>query len=136
MEKAKKWEEYTPQEKTDLLNHWFYYYGGTLISFQEIEDFRTLALTRQDDIFDFIMTSLITSNTIQSNLLVYCMRQNKVDELFEHVVKFSSLPADEQQKLSSIKQRITDEIVGTFLNPEPPVPMDVAIVIEPNKGKK
>ena len=136
MEKAKKWEEYTPQEKTDLLKHWFYYYGGTLVTFQEIEDFETLALTRQDDIFNYIMSSLITQKTIQSNLLVFCMRENKVEELFEHTIKFNDLPKDVQEKLSRLKQDITDEIVGTYLNPEPSKPMDIAIVVKSNNGKK
>ncbi len=137
MEKAKKWEEYSPKEKTDLLKHWFYYYGGTLISFQELEDFESLALTRQEEIFDLIMTSFLTQNTIQSNILVFCMRQNKVDELFKHIVRYNALPEEEQERLKNVRQVLTDEIVGTYLEPEPPVPMDVVITtVEKNPQKK
>ena len=31
MEQRKTWEEYSNEEKTTLLNHWVYYYGGIIM---------------------------------------------------------------------------------------------------------
>lgn len=134
------WEEYTEEEKTTLLNHWFYYYGGTIMTLKDIEDFRALSETRQDEIFNHIVTNYIFRRTIQSNLLVACIRDNKVDELFNHSLTKKDLKQEQEEIYERVRSIISNELISTFISPEPPVPMDIGIVVteedeEPKKGK-
>ena len=124
-EQRKKWEEFSSEEKTSILNHWFLYYGGLIVTLEEVENFRKLAETKQDDIFNFITTSFLFQNTIQSNVLVLSMRQNKVDELFNVTLKIDEVE-DEQARAQIEKARsfIVKEMVHTYLYPEPPVPLN------------
>ena len=129
-ENRKKWDEFSKEEKTSLLNHWFYYYGGVIVTLEEIEKFGELAKTKQEEIFNYITTSLICNNTIQTNVLVACMRQNKIDELFEHVINVQSIE-DEAAKaqIEEVRNYIVKEMVHSYLYPEPPVPMSVDVVV-------
>lgn len=139
MGNKKTWEEYTSEEKTTLLNHWFYYYGGIIMTLKDIEEFRKLSASRQDDIFNHIVTSFIFQNTIKSNLLLTCLREEKIDELFTHSLTRELFTDERLNKYEEARRIISEEILNTFINPELPVPMDVAIVIsddeEPKKHK-
>jgi len=117
MEKGKRWEEYTKDEQSKLLNHWYIYYGGLVVTFAEIEQFHELVPNHLDDIFDFIVTSFVANDTIQSNFLTICMRNNKLDDLFAHVVKCNQLTQKELEDIIPIRQFILDEIVDTYNNP-------------------
>ena len=128
-ENRKKWDEFSKEEKTSLLNHWFYYYGGVIVTLEEIEKFGELAKTKQEEIFNYITTSLICNNTIQTNVLVACMRQNKVDELFEHVINVQSIEDEAARaQIEEVRNYIVKEMVHSYLYPEPPVPMSVEVV--------
>lgn len=136
MSSKKVWEEYTPEEQTTLLNHWFYYYGGVVMTLKDLENFRNLSTTRQKDIFDHIVTSFIYQRTIKSNLLIACLREDKTEELFKQSLHRESFTEDLLEKYEHVRQEITEEIFNTFINPEPPVPMDIAIVIEDDHKPK
>ncbi len=137
MNNKKKWELLTPEEKTTLLNHWFYYYGGIIMTLKDMEDFRKLSKSKQDDIFDHIITIFLYKRTIQSNMLIKALREGKIDELFACSLDYGDIVEYQQENIyEEIKQMIFDELLQTFIYPQPPVPMDVAIVIEEdNKGK-
>ena len=134
MEKGKKWEELPSQTKIDLLNHWFVYYGGLLIAFDEIEKFNRLAETHPDEIFDTIVTSFLARNTIQSNVLIMSMRRGLVAELFKRVIKYKTLSEEEKVKFDSVRCMLVDELITTYLDPQPPVPMDIAIIVDESNG--
>ena len=137
--KDKKWNDYSNEDKSNILNHWFYYYGGVLVTLEEIEEFRKLAMTRQDDIFNYIVTSSLINKTIQTNVLVAYMRENRVDELFEHLIDMGNLSEPARRKVEAVRDFLIKEIVHTYLFPEPPVPMNIQIVIdeeEPGMGLK
>lgn len=138
MEKGKLWEEYSLEDKADILNFWFYYYGGVIVTLDEIEKFRELAKERPDDIFNYIVTSSFVQNTIQTNVLVACMRQDKLDELFATVINYEKLEENEKEYFRGLRKDLITAIVKAYHKPEPPVPMDVGIVVEegPNMGGK
>jgi hypothetical protein len=117
MDKGKTWDEYTKEEQANLLNHWYVYYGGLIVTLAEIDKFHELSLTHQDDIFNYILSSFIANNTIQSSFLTVCMRDNRLDELFENVVKYDDLTEDDKERINPVRQFILDEIVNTYLNP-------------------
>ena len=113
---TKKWEEYTKEEQTNYLTHWFHYYGNMIYNFQELEDFRKLAETRQDDIFDHIVTELLFNNTIQSGMLLKCMRENKLEELFETSLNKEKVMKifveDALPEYEKLRDEVTQEITG------------------------
>ena len=131
MEKKKKtWEDFSLEEKQSLLNHWFYYYGGAIMTLKEMDDFRKLASQRADDIFSHIVTNYVFNHTIQSNLLLNTMRAGKVDELFALSITPDKVVPGKENVLEDIRLRISDEILGSFVCPEPPIPMDVVIMVD------
>ena len=136
MPKDKKWEEFTEEEKTSLLNHWFYYYGGTIMTLKDIENFRKISGTKQDEIFNHIVTLYIYKRTIQSNLLVACLREQKTDELFAQSLKLEDVLEGKEQAFEDIRKMITNEILSSFIAPEPPVPMDIHIIVEDDGPKR
>ena len=138
MEKVNRWEDLEPSRKSELLNHWFYYYGGTVVTFDEIERFNELAKTNADDIFNYIVTSFIFDKTIQTNVLVGVMRSGEVKKFFEAIINYAELDEAQKKKIDPIRCSLLDEIEHTYAAPEPPVPMDIAIIVEdgPKLGGK
>lgn len=137
MGNKKTWDSLTPAEKTTLLDHWFYYYGGVILTLKDMEDFRKLSESRQDDIFHHILTNLLYRNTIKTNLFVACMREGKLDELFSHSLSFDDIVEYQMENVyEELKQFLFDELLQTYIYPQPPVPMDIAIVVEDDDEPK
>ena len=131
MEKQKKrWEDLEAGEKTSLLDHWFYYYGGMMMTLKDIAAFRELSATRQDDIFSHIVTNFVYHKTIQSNLLLLSMRNGKIDELFGYSIRPEDIKPGKEESFENVRGMILGEMLGSFISPEPPVPMDIHIVIQ------
>jgi hypothetical protein len=137
MGKVHKWEDLDAERKFELLDFWFYYYGGVPITWAEWKvDFKELAETYADQIFDYIITSFLFQKTIQTNLLVASMRAGKVKELFDSVINYSTLEEEDKKKIDPVRCSILEEIEESFAHPKPPVPMDIAIVVETGDGPK
>ena len=136
MEKSKKWEDFTSEEKTNLLNHWFHYYGGVLMTLKDIELFDELSKIKQDAIFNHIVTLYIYKKTIQSNMLISFMRENKLADLFSANLVRPMLSNKALEFYEEVRDIISNEIYKTYLKPEPPVPMDVEIIVEEPKKSK
>ena len=107
----KKWEDYSKQEQTNYLVYWFHQYGNMIYTFEELENFQKLAETRQDDIFNHIVTSLICMNTIKSGLLLTSMRENKVDELFEKSITKKIIEDEDLNDYEAIRDIVVKEII-------------------------
>jgi hypothetical protein len=111
----KKWEEYSKKEQTNYLTYWFHHYGNILYTLQELEDFGKLASTRQDDIFNHIVTEFIFKDTIQSGMLLAYMRENKIEELFEMSLtkeKVEEVNKEGISEYNEIRDVIVKEIIG------------------------
>ena len=107
----KKWEDYSKQEQTNYLVYWFHQYGNMIYTFEELENFQKLAETRQDDIFNHIVTSFICMNTIKSGLLLTSMRENKVDELFEKSITKKIIEDEDLNDYEAIRDIVVKEII-------------------------
>ena len=106
------------------------------MTLKDVEDFRKLSSSRQDDVFNHIVTSFIFQKTIKSNLLVTCMREEKVDELFSHSIQREMFTDEILEQYEAARRMISEEIFNTFINPEPPVPMDIEILVKDDKHPK
>ena len=125
---GKTWEEYTKQDQIELLKHWFLHFGEQP-TFEEIEKFNNLTITNREDILNYIITSFAHYNTIQTNFLIYCMRNNKVEELFRVLKSNNELSLKGEQ---IVKKIITDKIAKTYNNPETSTSMDVVVSVSKN----
>ena len=130
MEQRKTWEEYSNEEKTTLLNHWVYYYGGIIMTLKDIEEFRLLSSTRQDELFNHIVTNYIFRNTIQSNMLLFFLREGKINELLNASVSINDFSPERRSVYEEVRNMIANELLDTFISPEPSIPMDIEIVIK------
>ena len=135
MEQRKTWEEYSNEEKTTLLNHWVYYYGGIIMTLKDIEEFILLSSTRQDDIFNHIVTNYIFRNTIQSNMLLFFLREGKINELLNASVSINDFSEDKKDVYLDVRNEICNEIVNSFIKPKKSEPMDIEIIVDNGKTK-
>ncbi len=108
------WENCTKDEKKSLLIHWFNYYGGIIMELNDLENFGNLIEEKQDELFDHIVTNCIFRDTIQTNLLVQCMRNNKLDELFGCNIKYEDVPDILKEKYNIMRNKLFLEIEGSF----------------------
>ncbi len=130
--KKETWEKCNKQEKILLLKHWFYYYGGIIMDLEDMDKFNELVMEYKDEIFDHIVTSCVFRNTIQSNLLVECMRNGRVDELFSHSIKKEDISEEYKEQYNCIRNRLFKEIRNSFNNPKED---EVAVCIAVSKNK-
>ena len=116
--KLKKWEEYTEEEKYDLLIHYFYYYGKTFISLEEYEKYITIAKTNPDTILNYALIAFAKEEG--PTMLVYAIRNNKQDELLDACTK--AINKIDKNLYETIKDTFINQIVTTYNHPEPDIP--------------
>lgn len=125
--KLKKWEEYTDEEKEDLLIHYFYYYGKTFINLDEYEKYIELAKTNFDSILNYALIAF-TKNEGPTPL-VYAIRKGKQEELLNLCTK-----AIKEIKDKNLVETITDTfinlLVTTYNHPEPDIPFSEEQTLE------
>ncbi len=123
----KEWNLYTKEEKKDILNHWWYYYGKLLITFDEIEEFNRLLDSNTEDIYVSALMGYVQG--LSSQVLIAAMRQGRVEEYFKIL---PNVEDDEKLKevFKAISKDFLNEVVGTLNNPEPSVPMSDEEIIK------
>ena len=136
MEK-KKFDQYTKEEKIKILEFWFYYYGKTLVTLDEIHEIDELIETNPDRIFDYIAISYLANKTIAPTVLLQSMAMGELEKLFDSVPRIEDMDVSIQDNYRDFYYGLVDEIVHDMNNPQPSVPMDIIITAsdEP-KGKK
>ena len=123
----KKWNEYTNEEKSCLLLHWWHYYGKLLYSFAELEQFESLFRENPDRIFHIAVMSYYYG--FGSQILLLSMRSGKLDELFLTIPDYENTDEEFKKFIDGIESSFVEEIVTTYNNPEPNVPMDGSIIV-------
>lgn len=115
----KKFDDYTEEEKRALLNHWWYYYGKQLISLDVVEKFNELLVDDLEFVKNVALIGYIMKKTSQD--LIMAIKSGTIDELKDTVDKVVSskefLHIEEE-----LEKAFLEEVVGTYNNPEPPVP--------------
>lgn len=61
----KKWDQYSDQEKYELLFHWWFYYGKMIITEEENREFQELARCFPNQIMNFATLSYIVGKSSQ-----------------------------------------------------------------------
>ncbi len=107
----KKWEEYTIEEKRELLIYWFSHFSGMPISGVDSNQFKALVDERPDQLFDHIVTNFVYNTSMQSDLLLVFMRDNRVDQILSHSIKPEKLTEDSKESYYRIREFVAGEIV-------------------------
>lgn len=131
--KIKEWKDYSISEKNRLLHHWWYYYGKLIITLEEQQKFNELVDKDSDQVFALAVASYVHGESSQP--LIYAMRANKVEALMATIQKTESI-IDEKVKntFSLAENKLIIEIVRTYNNPQPSIPMSDNIIVEQIKG--
>lgn len=114
----KNWNEYTDIEQRQVLIHAFCYYGKSIFTLQEYEDYMTLISKSADDLLTVYIATYCCKKSGQRTILK-AMREENTDELFiashEYLEKFT------EQQVEEIKNHFISECVRTINTPEAPV---------------
>lgn len=113
----KLYRDYTKKEKSNLLYHWFNYYGKKDYTFGELDKFMQIVEEKTDGMFELAV--ILHSNGKGSTPILDAICNENLDELEKLIVDFKKIPKKEQD--DQIKLFIL-EIVNTYNNPEPSVP--------------
>lgn len=123
----KIWEDYTHEEKSDLLQHWWYYYGKMIITLAEWEEFNKLVKDNTDKVFDVAVINYVYG--VSSQPLICAMRENKVKELFESLPKIDEIQDEEfKTAYTQAKKGFIAMLIKSYNKPDPAVPMEKEIV--------
>ena len=117
----KKWNEYSLDEKNELLLHWWHYFGKSIYTFDELERFRGLIVEKSDQIFNFATIAYLANES--SRILLEAMRKNVVDKILE-LTDFSN-KKDKKTKtvLENASASLIVTLVNTYNDPEPDIPL-------------
>lgn len=117
----KEWNEYTGDEKSSLLTHWFHYYGKLLYTLDELEKFQDLTKKDSNKMFSAAVACYISGGN--SSLLLTGLRQD--GEKFIDVAgnRGGDLRDKNEEEYEAIASSFIEEIVTTYNNPKPDIPL-------------
>ena len=137
----KKWEEYTNEEKTEILMHWYHYYGKTMYTLENMEYFKKVSTENADKIMHIITTGYDYRATKNGPDPAIVMHETVrypffMELLLEECPDISTLSKAERTSFETSMANLVAEFVETYNNPQPAVPMTVAIIVKsPQKPK-
>ena len=117
----KEWNEYTEDEKSSLLTHWFHYYGKLVYTLDELEKFQDLTKKDSNKMFSAAVACYISGGN--SSLLLTGLRQD--GEKFIDVAgnRGGDLRDKNEEEYEAIASSFIEEIVTTYNNPKPDIPL-------------
>ncbi len=131
MEK-KKFSEYSIEEKKALLRHWWHYYGKEIYTFAEKEKIDSLIDENYDLIKDAAVFSFMFS-TGNNTQLLHAIRHGEAVAYLNGVLE-TLADVGLKQKREETEEKLIDELVHTYNNPEPDVPLSVEEFMEQIKN--
>lgn len=114
--RLKKWADYNEEEKTNLLLHYWNYYGNTINTMEEFYRYIDLVKSNSKQIFDFIIYCIDNKKNAQE-LMIYAMRSDNIERLISAFKKYET---DNYQEKS---EELIFRLVSSYNNPEPSIPL-------------
>lgn len=108
----KKFNEYTEEEKETLLLHVWNYRNHLLTTDKENEMFEELIKHNSQDVFDSIITSFSSGNTVEN--LIFAMRSGTLAEYFDNV-KDQKQDMDFSNEAEVIEREVLRIIVKSYI---------------------
>ena len=125
--KMNEFKNYTPEEKKSLLLHWWHYYGKGIYTLAEIEQFEKMIDENYDQVWGLAIAGFIHELTSQP--ILFAMREDKVADLLATLPVIEEQSDEFKEAYAKAEKALLTQIVQTYNNPEPSVPMDIAIVV-------
>ena len=125
----KEWNEYSAEEKVNLLNHHYHYYGKSIINLAEMEQMRDLIAQNPDLMWNLAVVSHITRSNAQTTL-VRTLRHNMIEELLRSLPDKSTFTEEEKEAYDLCGTHLLKETVETYNNPQPAKPMTTEQLLE------
>lgn len=138
---VKKFSEYSEEEKSQLLNHLWHYYGKHVYSLEDLTNYNQIVKSNSDKLFDLAVFTSFSGFNFQTIVLT-AMRGNNLHTLFSKLPTFEE-GTPEKREHDLFASKLLCEVVSNYNNPEPDVPMSdeeikeqVARLVKTNKNKK
>lgn len=109
----KKFSEYSKEEQKNLLLHWWFYYGKSVFSLDELECFEKIIDDDAQHAFDMAVVAFINNN--DSSILLSTMRAQRFEEL-EKIVRDIVSNASYLERKEAFEGAFLREIVTTLNN--------------------
>lgn len=115
----KRFSEYTKDEQMELMFHWFYYYGKSPVSFEELDRFKKL----MDEDMSFVRNAALVAWAREEmpQALVKAMRGD-FGKYHDEIVAVSTTVEFEGYE-EELEKELIGELVHTYNNPQAAVPM-------------
>lgn len=123
----KKFNEYSKNEQSELLMHWWYYYGKMPITLAEQDKF--MELVEQDPNLIKNVALIAYARGEASQGLVQAIRRSKLEGFLDNVREISTTLEFEDYE-EELESEFIKEMVGTINKPEPNVPMSEEQILE------
>ena len=118
----KEWNAYTQEEKFQLLNHWFHYYGKSIYTLEELEKFQKLIEKNNTKIFEMAIISYI--NREGPSFLLKTIRKNRTEEILEQFhQKSKEIESKYPEEYEEMVKAFIKEVVGTYNHRSPDIPL-------------
>ena len=111
----KNWSEYTDLEQRQILIHAFYYYGKSIFTLQEYEEYMSLISKSTNDILT-VYIAAYCCNLCGQTIILKAMREENTDELF--IASHKYLERFTEQQVEEIKNQFISECANTINAPE------------------
>ncbi|MBQ7140659.1 MAG: hypothetical protein IJO32_04070 [Bacilli bacterium] len=127
----KSWNEYSKEDKNELLQHWWYYYGKVIITMDEWEQFNKLVEKDSDKIFELAVVAYM--HKLSSQPLIRAMRENRIDELMLTIPNIDENEKNKDKILfkalyEELKKEFISMLVKTYNKTEPSIPMEKEVI--------
>lgn len=124
MEK-KSWNEYSLEEKSELLHHWWHYYGKILYTLDEFEVFNELV--KKDSNKVWVLAVGCYAMGVSSQPLLKAMRNDSVNEFLGSLPELETI--DDCEYFDTEKE-FMNILLQSYNNPQPSIPMDSEVVAQ------
>ncbi len=107
------WQDYTPFEKRELLNHWWYYYGHLEFTFAEWLVFDRLARLEPNTMWIVAIQSYV--NGLTSGELIEVMRNGKLNAyLSTACITYEQMTDEEKEEFHHRGYELLAQMTSTY----------------------
>ncbi len=124
---VKKFSEYSVDEKTQFLLHWFHYYGQGFVNLDELEKFHELVENNPDGVYCAAVAAYITG--VSTKHLLDAIRAGKTETFLDNMTALTKKEKF-RDMLDEVENDFVEEVVGTYNNPEPSAPVDAEKLVD------
>ncbi len=136
----KTWSDYTHEEKTELLKHWFFRFGRQLLALEDYETFLENVDRNPDGIW--LVAIVTTLCKRDATLLANALQKGEVDAIITAATVFLALSDDDQMReFERVEQELLLRVILSYnaqllAGPTQTEISDGVIDLEEYRGKK